>query len=138
MKEFAIDAHTTAEMTVAGEIARSAHRGRAAAYAELTKPRITFLIALTSAAGFCLGSAGPVDYALLLNTLLGVALLSSGIAALNQYMERDLDGLMRRTAARPLPSGRLASATASEELDGGSLRVMPALELPALGPARHH
>jgi protoheme IX farnesyltransferase len=38
----------------------------------------------------------------------GIALLSSGIATLNQYMERDLDGLMRRTADRPLPSGKLA------------------------------
>jgi len=39
--------------------------------------------------------------------MIGIALLSSGIATLNQYIERDLDGLMRRTAARPLPSKRL-------------------------------
>ena len=39
--------------------------------------------------------------------MLGVALLSSGIATLNQYIERDLDCLMRRTADRPLPSGKL-------------------------------
>jgi protoheme IX farnesyltransferase len=41
--------------------------------------------------------------------MVGIALLSSGIATLNQYMERDLDALMRRTANRPLPSGKLAA-----------------------------
>jgi heme o synthase len=82
-------------------------RERLAAYAELTKPRITFLIVLTSAAGFALGSRGSVNYAALANAMFGIALLSSGIATLNQYMERDLDSLMRRTANRPLPSGRL-------------------------------
>lgn len=82
-------------------------RDKLAAYAELTKPRITFFIVLTAAAGFCLGTKGALDYALLAHTLVGVALLSSGIATLNQYMERGLDGRMRRTAARPLPAGKL-------------------------------
>src|SRR5882762_9215411 len=72
-------------------------------YLELTKPRITFLIVLTSAAGFCLASHG-VNYLALLTAMVGIALLSSGIATLNQYMERDLDLLMRRTADRPLPT----------------------------------
>ncbi|HEX5603025.1 MAG TPA: heme o synthase, partial [Pyrinomonadaceae bacterium] len=87
---------------------RLSFRERVAAYAELTKPRITFLIVLTSAAGFALASRGAVDYVGLFRSLLGIALLSSGIATLNQYAERDLDGLMRRTASRPLPSGKLA------------------------------
>lgn len=82
-------------------------KARLAAYVELTKPRITFLIVLTSAAGFCLGSGGTVNYVLFTHAMLGIALLSSGIGTLNQFMERDLDGLMRRTADRPLPSGRL-------------------------------
>jgi len=82
-------------------------RERMAAYLELTKPRITFLIVLTSAAGFALASGTRVDYAALFRSMLGIALLSSGIATINQYIERDLDALMRRTAARPLPSGRL-------------------------------
>ena len=82
-------------------------KSRAAAYLELTKPRITFLIMLTSAAGFALGSRGAINYALLTHALIGIGLLSSGIATLNQFIERDLDGLMRRTADRPLPSGRL-------------------------------
>ncbi len=83
-------------------------RERTLAYLELTKPRITFLIVLTSAAGFCLGARAPFDYLSLAHALAGVALLSSGIATLNQFMERDLDGLMRRTAMRPLPSGKLS------------------------------
>ncbi len=83
-------------------------RERALAYLELTKPRITFLIVLTSAAGFCLGARAPFDYLSLAHALVGIALLSSGIATLNQFMERDLDGLMRRTAMRPLPSGKLS------------------------------
>jgi len=83
------------------------------AYAELTKPRITFLVVLTAAAGFCMGSASGIDYARLLNTSLGIALLSSGLATLNQYFERDLDRLMRRTQARPLPTGKLLPAEAA-------------------------
>ncbi len=82
-------------------------RERVAAYSELTKPRITFLIVVTAAAGFCLASKGGVNYLALLNSMLGIALLSAGIATLNQYIERDLDSLMRRTADRPLPSGKL-------------------------------
>ena len=55
-----------------------------------------------------LRSRGRVDYLALVSALFGIALLSSGIATLNQYAERDLDGLMRRTATRPLPTGKLA------------------------------
>src|SRR5689334_9506009 len=106
MEEFAIDLRTPGVDVIAP--ARLSFRERAAAYAELTKPRITFLIVLTSAAGFVLGSRGPVDYVALLSAMFGIGLLSSGIATLNQYAERELDGLMRRTANRPLPAGRLA------------------------------
>ena len=67
-------------------------KARAAAYLELTKPRITFLIVLTSAAGFCLGSRGAVNYLTFTHAMIGIALLSSGIATLNQFMARDLDG----------------------------------------------
>lgn len=83
-------------------------RGKLMAYVELTKPRITFLIVLTAAAGFCLGARGGLDYFLFAHAMIGIALLSSGIAALNQYIERDLDARMRRTASRPLPTGKLA------------------------------
>jgi protoheme IX farnesyltransferase len=104
MKTAALDLHPNA----AGQaIAPTSAKARASAYLELTKPRITFLIVLTSAAGFCLGSRGAVNYLTFTHAMIGIALLSSGIATLNQFMERDLDGLMRRTENRPLPSGRL-------------------------------
>jgi protoheme IX farnesyltransferase len=87
--------------------------GKVAAYSELTKPRITFLVSLTAAAGFCMGSAGGIDYLRLLNMSIGIALLSSGLSTLNQYLERDLDGLMRRTQGRPLPTGKLSPSEAA-------------------------
>lgn len=83
-------------------------RERVAAYSELTKPRITFLIVLTAAAGFALATKGRIDYLRMVSAMIGIGLLSSGIATLNQYMERDLDALMRRTADRPLPSGKVS------------------------------
>jgi protoheme IX farnesyltransferase len=89
------------------QLERLSARERVAAYVELTKPRITFLIVLTAAAGFALASTGRVNYPAMLTAMVGIALLSSGIATLNQYMEKDLDALMRRTANRPLPTGKL-------------------------------
>ncbi len=83
-----------------------------AAYVELTKPRITLLVALSALAGFALGSPATINWVLFLHTAIGVALLSSGISALNQYWERDLDALMQRTKQRPLPAGRLAAPNA--------------------------
>lgn len=87
--------------------------GKLAAFSELTKPRITFLVSLTAMAGFCMGSAGGIDYLKLLNMSIGIALLSSGLSTLNQYLERDLDGLMRRTQGRPLPTGKLSPSEAA-------------------------
>jgi protoheme IX farnesyltransferase len=83
-------------------------RERASAFLELTKPRITTLVLLTTAAGFSLGSQGAFQLALFANTVVGVALLCSGVSAVNEWMERDLDALMRRTASRPLPTGKLS------------------------------
>ncbi|HVS20461.1 MAG TPA: heme o synthase [Pyrinomonadaceae bacterium] len=104
MKTAVIELHSPAAAQV---IAPLSAQARIAAYVELTKPRITFLIVLTAAAGFCLGSRGAVDYLVFTHAMIGIALLSSGIGTLNQFMERDLDALMRRTADRPLPSGKL-------------------------------
>src|SRR3989440_7372324 len=108
MKEFAIELNPA----TAAEIERQSLRERMSAYLDLTKPRITFLIVLTSAAGFCLGAKGGLDYLRFTHAVLGIALLSSALATLNQYMERELDGLMRRTMLRPLPSGKLAPSEA--------------------------
>jgi len=80
------------------------------AFVELTKPRITFLVVLSSLAGYWLGTGAL--WPGILHVTVGVALLSGGIAALNQYMERDLDGKMNRTRMRPLPAGRLSPGAA--------------------------
>jgi protoheme IX farnesyltransferase len=87
-------------------------RERINAFIELTKPGITRLVLITTAAGFYLASNGSLDWAALVNVLIGTALAASGTNALNQWAERDADARMRRTAARPLPSGRLGSAEA--------------------------
>jgi protoheme IX farnesyltransferase len=52
-----------------------------------------------------------MDYLLMFHALLGTALVASGAAALNQLLEREHDAKMRRTASRPLPSGRLQPVT---------------------------
>jgi protoheme IX farnesyltransferase len=77
-------------------------------FVTLSKPRITCLVVLNAWAGFALGVKGGWSYSLMLWTLLATALLSGGVAALNQYLERDRDRLMRRTASRPLPTGKLS------------------------------
>lgn len=82
------------------------------AFLELTKPRITQLVLLTAAAGFYLGSRGSVDLWLLAHTLIGTALVAGGTNAFNQLRERDVDGRMRRTRNRPLPSGRISPRAA--------------------------
>jgi protoheme IX farnesyltransferase len=81
-------------------------------YYTLTKPEVNLLILMTTSAGYYLASRGPLRVAGLLNTLLGTLLVASGTATLNQWMERVWDGRMRRTAARPLPSGRLTGREA--------------------------
>lgn len=83
-------------------------REKMAAFSELTKPGITRLAVLTAAAGFYLASPGSVDFARLAHTLIGMYLAAGGTNALNQYWEREIDARMRRTRARPLPSGRLS------------------------------
>jgi len=81
-------------------------------YYTLTKPEVNLLILMTTSAGYYLASRGPFKIAGLVNTLLGTLLVASGTATLNQWMERVWDGQMRRTASRPLPSGRLGSREA--------------------------
>ena len=79
----------------------------ALAFLNLTKPRITFLVVLSALAGFALATSSPVPWGLFIRFTLGIAILSSGIGALNQYWERNLDKLMARTKIRPLPQGQI-------------------------------
>jgi protoheme IX farnesyltransferase len=99
-------------------------------YVALTKPRITLFVVMTAFVGFVAGTKGPLsgmDAVLLVHTLLGTALVASGTSAFNQVWEKDLDGRMERTAARPLPSGRLPLAGAA--LFAGALSVVGLVEL---------
>ncbi len=87
-------------------------REKLAAYLELTKPRIAFMLVLTSAAGFYLGSDGGFNSILFANSMIGILLLAFGVATLNQFIERKTDKLMERTATRPLPTKKLSPAEA--------------------------
>lgn len=89
---------------------RGSHaRTRLAGYLELTKPRITALVLLTVAAGAVVaGPPAPTAW-LLLHTLLGTALVAASTSALNQWLERDSDAVMPRTAGRVIPAGRLSA-----------------------------
>src|SRR6267378_7848684 len=80
-------------------------------YAELTKLRVTTLVVMTAWCGYYFGSLKSGVSSLswnLAHVLLGIGLVSGGTAGLNEVMEHDLDGHMRRTAQRPLPAGRMS------------------------------
>ena len=81
-------------------------------YMELTKPRITSMVVLTTLAGFYLAAYHAMDVGLFLYTMLGTAMVVASGNMLNQVMERDVDALMRRTRNRPLPAGRMEPAEA--------------------------
>jgi len=76
-------------------------------YYELTKPGITFTVVASMLVGFIMGSAGQINYALMAHAVFGTYLIAAGTAAHNMFMERGLDGLMRRTSKRPMPDNRI-------------------------------
>src|SRR5260370_13738984 len=101
------------------ELASSVAQGRRFAgsalsdYWALTKPEVNFLILITTGVGFYLGcgsEARTFSFISLFNTLLGTLLVASGTGTLNQYIEREFDAQMRRTARRPAAAGRLKPA----------------------------
>lgn len=83
--------------------------GRARDYLELAKPKIAVMELVTVAAAFYLAGHGAPNLPLLLQALIGTALVAASASAFNQWLERSTDALMPRTADRPLPSGRLGS-----------------------------
>src|SRR5215467_16212429 len=91
--------------------ASSTERSWVSVYADLFKARLTFLVLLTTLVGFYIGYRGPVNYLLMLHTIVGTALLAAGASALNQLWEREHDAKMRRTQSRPLPSGKMQPGT---------------------------
>jgi protoheme IX farnesyltransferase len=83
------------------------HFSLASDLSELTKARLTFMVLLTTLAGYCLANRGPFDWARLGHTLLGTALVAVCSSILNQALERKTDALMRRTQVRPFVTRRL-------------------------------
>lgn len=86
-------------------------RGNWRHYLELTKPRLSLLSVITSMVGY-LAAVPHFEWMRTLWVVIGTALCAGGVASLNQYMERDTDALMKRTAGRPLPAGHVPPGSA--------------------------
>jgi protoheme IX farnesyltransferase len=80
-------------------------------YLELTKPRLSLLSVLTALVGYYAARPAP-DGLKLGAVLIGTCLAAAGVASLNQWMERDTDARMQRTADRPIPSGKVPDGSA--------------------------
>jgi len=80
-------------------------------YLELTKPRLSLLSVLTALVGY-VAARPPTDRVKLACLVVGTGLAAAGVASLNQWMEHDTDALMKRTASRPIPSGKVTSGSA--------------------------
>jgi protoheme IX farnesyltransferase len=91
-----------------GEVPLAAGAASARDYLTLTKPIVVSLLLVSTLAGMIVGAGTWPGMRLVALTLVGGALSAGGASALNQYIDRERDGLMRRTARRPLPAGRLA------------------------------
>lgn len=77
-------------------------------YYELTKPRMNFLVVITTMVGYYVAVRGQLHWPVLACTVVGTAMCAAAASALNQYLERDLDSLMPRTRNRPLAARRIA------------------------------
>ncbi|OGW59279.1 MAG: protoheme IX farnesyltransferase [Nitrospirae bacterium RBG_16_64_22] len=94
-------------------IERALHRTAAAEdFVALAKPGIVSLVLITTLAGLYVGHRGLPGPALIFWTLLGTGLAAAGSAALNNFFDRDIDGLMHRTRTRPLPGGTIDPGSA--------------------------
>lgn len=82
------------------------------AYLELTKLRIVLLLCFTTVTTMIVAAGGLPPASLLVPTLLGGIFAAGGSSAINQYLDRDMDAKMARTARRPIPSGRIAPINA--------------------------
>ena len=124
MKEIPADIPPSVGLREAGTASRVAD------YVELTKPRLNGLVVASSAAGYYLGLSAAIDPMAMAQAVVGTTLVAAGAAALNQVSERDTDAMMRRTAARPLPGGRVSSFDATVF---GALLSAAGIALLALG-----
>ena len=98
-------------MIMTAEPAVAATPAKFSDYLELTKPRLSLLSVLTALAGYA--AARPVhSTSQLILVCVGTSLAAGGVAALNQWLESDTDALMKRTADRPIPTGKIATGSA--------------------------
>ena len=109
---------------------RSGLGARLADYIELTKPRIVALELVTVAAAAYVASPRDLSVWLLVHTLVGAGLVAASAGAINQWLERETDSRMQRTANRPLPQGRLL--TSAVLLFGTVTLVLGTLQLALL------
>ena len=87
-------------------------KSKFSAFIELTKPRITILILISTALGYYLAESAMINYLNFFYTILGTAILSGGAGTINHCIEKDLDMLMDRTKSRPIPAGLISIKTA--------------------------
>jgi len=96
-------------------------------YWQLTKPGVTFMVILSTFGGFYLAGQSSLDYFVLLKTIVGTWCVAAGTNALNQLIERRIDGQMKRTKNRPLPAGRMTARQVA--LFAGSISILGILLL---------
>jgi len=95
----------------APSLAETTSRASFRDYLELTKPRLSLLSVITAVVGY-FAAQRSCDLAVFIPMLIGTSFAAAGVASLNQWMERDTDALMKRTADRPIPSGRVSTGSA--------------------------
>src|SRR5690242_9115852 len=106
----ALPSHADTAHGDAGAHADAKPHSRGGDFVTLTKPRLNFLVLLTTAAAYSLGAGPEARFVDLVHTLLGTFLVAGGAAALNQVWERRTDRLMRRTQNRPMADERMSVA----------------------------
>lgn len=96
--------------TLSKDISFKEFLGSVSSYYELTKPGITLTVVSSMLIGFLMGSVASVNFIHMIHAIVGTYLIAAGTAAHNMFLERDLDGIMKRTSRRPLPDYRIAPA----------------------------
>ncbi|HET9201221.1 MAG TPA: heme o synthase [Dehalococcoidia bacterium] len=93
-------------------LSRTHIRQTIGAYVALTKPRIIVELLITTVPAMVLAANGWPDTWLVLATLVGGTMAAGSANAINMFLDRDIDGIMRRTRSRPIPSGLVTPAQA--------------------------